>query len=117
MHAFALLANMPRDERGAIAAQLVEKVPSFAPGWNEHADHVTDAVKHLEILENGLAASPDPLTRGLLMSKKAVTMSGLRDAGAAAGILQELASGSTRLLSTRAVAEFALTRLLSKPSA
>jgi tetratricopeptide (TPR) repeat protein len=115
--AFARLEHMPRDERDAIAAQLVEKVPSFSPGWNEHADFVTDAVRRLGIIENGLAASPDPHTRGLLMVKKAMTMSSLGDTDAAVGILQQLASASTRSLSTRAAAEFVLTRLSSKPSA
>jgi len=51
------------------------------------------------------------------MTKKALTISELGDAEAALGILQQLASGSTPSLSTRALAEFALIRLSSKPSA
>jgi len=112
--AFVMLEHMPRDERSAIAAQLVEKFPSFAAAWNEHADFVTDALKRLEIIENGLMARPDRHTRGLLMAKKALTMSELGDAQAAVGILQQLASGSTPSLSTQAVAEFALIKLSSK---
>ena len=30
---FALLEHMPSEQRKHIAAQLVEKFPSYAPGW------------------------------------------------------------------------------------
>jgi hypothetical protein len=113
--AFAMLEHLPEDQRCSIAGQLVEKVPSFAPGWNEHADFVTDHLKRLEVIENGLAARPDPHTCGLLMVKKAVTMSSRGDADGASTMLQQLASDS-RSPSTRALAEFALARLSSRPS-
>ena len=114
--AFAMLEHMPGDQRGSIASQLVEKVPSFAPGWNEHADFVTDLVERLQVIENGLAARPDRQTRGFLMVKRAVTMSFLGDADGALRMLQQLASDSTASLGTRALATFALERLSSKPS-
>src|SRR5205814_1966097 len=85
-------------------------------GWNEHADCVADLLKRLEAIENGLAARPDPYTRGLLMVKKALTMSFLGDADGALRMLQQLASDSTRSLSTRALAELALARLSSRPA-
>jgi tetratricopeptide (TPR) repeat protein len=114
--AFAMLEHMPTDQRSSIAEQLVEKYPSFAPGWNEHADFVTDPLKRLEAIENGLAARPDRHTRGLLMVKKAVTTSLLGDVDGALRMLQQLASDSIQSPGTRALAEFALARLSSKPS-
>jgi len=114
--AFAMLEHMPTEQRCSIAAQLVERFPSFAPGWNEHADCVADLLKRLEVIENGLAARPDPFTRGHLMVKKALTMSSLGDDDGALRMLQQLASESTRSLSTRALAELALARLSSGPA-
>ena len=108
--AFVMLEHMPEDQRCSIAAQLVEKYPSFAPGWNEHADCVTDLVKRLEVIENGLAARPDPHTRGFLSVKKAVTMSLLGGADDAVNLLQNLVSTSTSP-GVRVMAEFALARL------
>lgn len=113
--AFVMLEHMPKHERCSIAGQLVERYPSFAPGWNEHADSVTDLIKRLEVIENGLVARPDPQTRGFLMVKKAMTMSFLGDADGALSVLQHLASDS-KSLSARALAEFAFARLSSRPS-
>jgi hypothetical protein len=113
--AFVTLEHIPTDERCSIAGQLVEKYPSFAPGWNEYADFVSDPVKRLEVIENGLAARPDPQTRGFLMVKKAMTMSFLGDADGALSVLQHFVSDS-KSLSARALAEFALARLFSGPS-
>jgi tetratricopeptide (TPR) repeat protein len=110
--AFAMVEHMPADQRCAIAAQLVEQCPSFAPGWNEHADCVTDLDKRLQVIERGLAARPDPYTRGILMVKKAMTMSLLGDADGASTMLRHLASDSTSV-HTRVLADFALGRLYS----
>ena len=113
--AFAMLEHMPVDQRRAIVAQLVEKLPSFAPAWNEHADSVTDPVQRLEAIEKGLAARPDRDTRGFLIIKKAMTMSALGDTDGAARLLHQLASDSSAPANTRAGAEFALAKLSPKP--
>jgi tetratricopeptide (TPR) repeat protein len=113
--AFAMLEQMPRETRDAIVRQLVEQCPSFAPGWNELAGLVTDPVKRLEVIENGLAARPDPQTRGLLIVNKALTMSALGDSAGALALLQQLLADSTGSLAPRVWAEFALTRLSSNP--
>jgi tetratricopeptide (TPR) repeat protein len=110
--AFAMLEHMPVDQRRAIVAQLVEKLPSFAPAWSEHADSVTDPVQRLEAIEKGLAARPDRDTRGFLIIKKAMTTSALGDTDGAARLLHQLASDSTAPANTRAAAEFALAKLL-----
>jgi tetratricopeptide (TPR) repeat protein len=110
--AFAMLEHMPADQRCSIAGQLVEQCPSFAPGWNEYADCVTDLDKRLQVIERGLAARPDPHTRGLLMVKKAMTMSWLGNAGGASAMLRQLASDSTSV-HTRVLADFVLSRLSS----
>jgi tetratricopeptide (TPR) repeat protein len=113
--AFAMLELIPMDQRGAIAAQLVEKFPSFAAGWDVHADFVADPVERLKAIENGLAARPDRATRGFLMVKKAVTMSHLGSARGAVEMLEQIVSDSTQSGNARAAAEVALAQLSSKP--
>ena len=108
--AFAMLEHMPREQRAAIASQLVERVPSFAPGWNEHANFVADPAQRLDAIEKGLAARPDPITRGLLTIKKAITMSSLGNTAGAVQLLQQVARGSSESAGTRVGAEVALAR-------
>jgi tetratricopeptide (TPR) repeat protein len=114
--AFAMLEHMPKDQRKEIAAQLVVQFPSFAPGWNEHVNHVNDRAERLKAIECGLAARPDRSTRGFLMIKKVVTAADVGDSTAALTVLGRLASDSTESLSTRAAAEFARLQLSSKTS-
>ena len=109
--AFAMLEHMPADERRAIVRQLTEKFPSFAPGWNEHANFVADLAERLQVVDNGLAARPDRDTRGFLLVKKAMTMSCLGDAAGASALLHQLLSDPEGSLGTRAAAEFARAQL------
>ena len=111
--AFAMLEHMPRERRSEISSQLVVRLPSFAPGWNEHADFVADPVQRLDAIEKGLAARPDRHTRGLLTVKKAITMSTLGDMAGAMRLLQHVAEGATESIGTRTIAKFALARLSS----
>ncbi len=85
--------RQPREQRAEIAGQLVVSVPSFAPSWNGHANFVADPVPRLDAIEKGLAARPDPNTRGLLTVKKAFTMSSLSDTEGAMRLLQQLSTG------------------------
>jgi len=112
--AFAMLEHLPTEERGSIAAQLVEKFPSFAPGWCEHARHVTDPREQLTVVEHGLAARPDRCTRGFLMIMRAMATSELGDRPGAIAMLQQLATGSGESYGTRAAAELVLAKLSSQ---
>jgi tetratricopeptide (TPR) repeat protein len=111
--AFAMLEHMPVEQQRGVAEQLVEKYPSFAAGWDLHANFVTDPRTRLEAIENGLGARPDRETLGSLLVRKAMAMSGL-DTGAAIEMLQRLVSDPTASLGTRAKAEFALAHLSPK---
>ena len=108
--AFAMLEHMPKEQRASIVRQLVERFPSYAPAWDEHAQLVDDPRERFDIIERGLAASPDRYTRGSLLVRKATAMHALGDAANALKLLQDLASDPTQSLHTRAVAEL-LTRL------
>jgi tetratricopeptide (TPR) repeat protein len=104
--AFAMLEHMPKEQRASIVRQLVELLPSYAPSWNEHAQFVDDPRERLDVIQRGLAASPDRHTRGSLLVKKAHAMHSLGDPLAAMQLLQDLASDPTESLYTRALAEF-----------
>jgi tetratricopeptide (TPR) repeat protein len=113
--AFAMLEHMPKDERKEVAAKLVVQFPSFAPGWSEHVNHLSDAVERLKAIEHGLTARPDRETRGFLMVQQALATSEAGDAAAALTMLRRLVT-STDSLSARAAAELALAKISSSPS-
>jgi tetratricopeptide (TPR) repeat protein len=72
--AFAMLEHMPREQQQSIAAQLVEKFPSHAPAWAEHARFLENPSDQLAAIERGLLARPDPDTRGSLLVQKALAL-------------------------------------------
>lgn len=72
--AFAMLEHMPPEEQQSIAAQLVEKFPSHAPGWAQHARFLENPSDKLAAIERGLLARPDPDTRGSLLVQKALAL-------------------------------------------
>jgi tetratricopeptide (TPR) repeat protein len=114
--AFAALEYMPKEQRRDIAAQLIERFPSFAPGWAEHSNHVADAHQRLDAIERGLQARPDRQTRAKLLVLKALTLSSRGDDDAALAILHRLKSESTPGVGAAALAELVLARLSSKKS-
>jgi tetratricopeptide (TPR) repeat protein len=47
--------------------ELLARAPAFAPGWKELATLLEDGAARLDAIERGLAAHPDPETRGILL--------------------------------------------------
>jgi tetratricopeptide (TPR) repeat protein len=111
---FARLEHMPQDERCSIIGQLLEKHPTFAPGWSAQANCVTDPVTRLEFIERGLAARPDRQTRGLLLINKAQALSSTGDTDGAVDVLRPLADSTS--LNTRVWAEIVLATSVARPS-
>lgn len=78
-------------DRKAAAADLSRRVPTFAPVWKELATFAEDDEERLALLERGLAATPDPETKGTLLINKALVLDARGDRAAAAHILTDLA--------------------------
>jgi len=110
---FAMMEHMPPEQQKLIAAQLVEKLPSYAPGWMEFASHLADPAERLAAIERGLAARPDRHTHGLLLLNQAITISDAGDTARGLAMLRQIAIDAGSSMSTRALAEIALARMSS----
>jgi tetratricopeptide (TPR) repeat protein len=113
--AFSSFEHLTQDQQRSVAEQLVQNHPSFAPGWDVHANFVADPLARLEVIEQGLAAKPDRVTRGFLMVKRALAMSSLGDTEGAVSILQRLLADASGSITTRAGAQLALARMPPPP--
>jgi tetratricopeptide (TPR) repeat protein len=78
------------EERAAEVRKLVKGVPGFAPGWKELADVMTNDGERLSAIEKGLAAEPDPETKGQLLVGKAMILERQGNRQAAVRLLGEL---------------------------
>ena len=102
--AFAGLEHMPPEEKQSIAGQLVRRFPSHAPAWELHAQSIQDPAARLEAIEQGLAARPDPETRGSLIVHKAMALNALGQRERALEILEPLTASGGDSLSGQAKA-------------
>jgi hypothetical protein len=76
--AFATLEWMPDPEqKKTILAGMTRKFPAFAPAWRELSALLPDPAERLHALNQGLAAYPDPETKGMLVLNKATVLAGL----------------------------------------
>jgi tetratricopeptide (TPR) repeat protein len=105
--AFAMLEHMPAEQQRSIAQQLVEKFPAHAPAWQVHAGFLEDASERLAAIEHGLAARPDPDTRGSLLVGQALALHRLGETDRALMILEPLTTSISDSLSTQAKAYLA----------
>jgi tetratricopeptide (TPR) repeat protein len=109
--AYSMLEHMDEEQRRRIVAQLVEKEPQFAPGWLKWAALAGDPREQLAALERGLAANPDPSTRGMLLLNKAARLQGSGDRDGAVAILRALAADPASTEQSEALAKDSLRRL------
>lgn len=77
-------------EKARAVRQLVKQLPQFAPGWKELATIEDEDREKLAAIEQGLAASPDAETRGLLIINKAMILQTQGDRDGASLMLREL---------------------------
>jgi hypothetical protein len=102
------------DQKRQILQGIVQKYPAFAPAWDQLAGLIEEEVEQLSALDIGLAADPDPETRGVLLINRALWMArqGRRKEGV--DILGTLILEPGCPLGVEAMAKFAL-RQLSGP--
>jgi len=103
-----------KNQREAAVRALVEQHPQFAPAWKEFSLLCDNENERLAAIEKGLAAHPDPDTRGMLEINKALALNLLGNRNSALQLLGELALSSESTLGTEHSAKAALSILLMK---
>lgn len=58
-------------EKMAIAQMIVDSFPAYAPAWMELSHLRDDYFSRMDAIEAGLAANPDPETKGIMLINKA----------------------------------------------
>ena len=111
--AFAMLEHMPVEQQRSVVAQLVEKYPSHAPAWVLHAGFLEDLSEKLSAIEQGLAARPDPDTRGSLLVQKALTLHAKGASERALEILEPLMASTGDSLGAHSKARIAAAHVRS----
>ena len=114
--AFAMLEHMPVEQRHSLVAQLVEKYPSHAPAWALHAQFLKNPSDALAAIERGLAARPDPDTRGSLLVQKALVLHAQGASERALEILEPLTASTGDSVATHAKARVAVAFVQSAAS-
>jgi len=97
-----------------IVHQLITDTPGFAPGWKEFANFSEGDAAQLEAIERGLAANPDPETKGILQINKALILDRKGDHEGAIRLLGELALDPASTYSTEHMAKVSLANLLTE---
>jgi len=113
--AYAALERMedPEKRRGLIHG-ILAVAPRFAPALKELAILTRDTEKRLAIIQRGLAAHPDPDTRGTLLINQALTLFSAGDREHAVSILDSVALDPASTPCSAAGAKVALRVLQSK---
>jgi tetratricopeptide (TPR) repeat protein len=94
--------------------ELLARAPGFAPGWKELAMLLEDDAARLEAVERGLAADPDPETRGILLINRALVLFNQGKRDDAIAILGSLALDEENSSSSAEQAKAALAMLLQQ---
>jgi hypothetical protein len=99
------------------SAQLVDKLPGFAPAWCKWAPFAGDPSARLDAIERGLAAHPDGETMGMLQLNKAFTLNQLGDHQSAVALVREIAANPESTAAVEALAKDCLARgIVATPS-
>jgi tetratricopeptide (TPR) repeat protein len=106
------LGDLPRKK--AVLEGLVATFPGFAPAWKELTALLDDPDDRLRAIERGLAAGPDPETRGMLLLNKALVANQRGDRGAAIAILGDLALDPGSTLATETLAKATLAQVIER---
>lgn len=99
----------PADRR-RIIEPLVRRHPGFARGWLEWGKLCNDGAERLDAFDRGIAAHPDPETKGMLHLNKSLALVS-SDREAAIILLRDLANDPASTSGTEALARHCLTRL------
>ena len=94
--------------------QLANRVPQFAPAWKTLSDFIDDDQERLVVIERGLAAHPDPETKGVLQINKALILDRRGEHDAAVKLLSQIALDPKSTLGSEELAKFALANISKK---
>ena len=103
-----------RAKKTQLVRALVEKFPRFAPAWKELALLTDDRSERLAAIDKGLAAAPDPETKGMLIINKASVLEEAGERDAAIRLLGELCLDPAATLGTEALAKSMLAGIFRK---
>jgi tetratricopeptide (TPR) repeat protein len=106
------LGELPRKK--AVLESLVARFPGFAPAWKELAALLDDPGDRLRAIERGLAAGPDPETKGMLLLNKALVANQRGDREEAIAILGDLALDPASTLATETLAKATLAQVIER---
>lgn len=110
--AFAMTEWLAPDERKSALRALTERAPDFGAAWHELSEAlVDDEPARAHAIDQGLAASSDPESRGMLLVNKALLLQE-KDRTTAIRMLGELAVDPSSTLGTEHVAKATLVLLL-----
>jgi tetratricopeptide (TPR) repeat protein len=101
-------------QRRDLLGQFIDKYPRFAPGWQKLADLVENSTDRLKAIDKGLAASPDPETKGMLLLNKALVLQSSGNYDGAVRLMSELVADPDSTLATETLAKSMLKRMAAK---
>jgi len=101
-------------EKAEAVRRFVERVPHFAPAWKELAMVLEDEDARANAIEKGLAANPDPETRGILLINKALAANKQGKRDDAIEMLGELALDPESTYGTEHLAKATLAMIAAK---
>jgi len=110
--AFLSLEWMEAKKKSEAVLNIVNKVPSYAPGWKEVVSLSGNDEAALSAIDNGLKAKPDLETYGILMINKALILHKNGKVKEAINILGELSLNKSSSLATEKIAKQTLSHLL-----
>jgi tetratricopeptide (TPR) repeat protein len=101
-------------ERRFLLQQFLDKCPGYAPAWQKLANLAEGDGERLRAIERGLAADPDPETKGMLLLNKALTLFGSGDGEGGVELLRTLVMDQESTLATEALAKAMLERVSTR---
>jgi tetratricopeptide (TPR) repeat protein len=106
--AFVAVEWEPEDRQRHLLQQIVTQYPRCAPAWQRLAFLTKDEGARLEIIDRGLAASPDDETYGVLISNKALILIRQGDPAEGQRLLRALVADKRCTAGVEAVAKMSL---------
>jgi hypothetical protein len=90
---------------------LIAKAPSLAPAWKDLGLSSDDDTERLKAFDNGLAHRPDPQTRGVILSNKALILDRMGKHAEAIEILGTLALDPATPLDVVEISKLSLSQI------
>lgn len=108
---YLMLEWAPEEQRRQALSDIVQNYPNYAPAWLDAAGLINDPAKRLLALNQGLAAGPDPETRGMLLINKAIAYDQGGERQQAVKLLETLLAEPDITFATRGIARQTLQQM------